>query len=198
MISSSGILHDIMKRILNDTDVFAPPYDRTQRENILLFQKEDWKKLSLAFEKRDKSTFNCLIDKRLQNLHAEASCSQHWRKVQIETLLPLGLSLKNAFETKPNLLSLLFDLFDCFGLFECRLPNMEDYGTVIENHTKPIVEQFFFHQINKANMDQKRALARVFEYVKELYNLNIDVVEIAFFVRKLNSLTELVEVIKDE
>jgi hypothetical protein len=41
-------------------------------------------------------------------------------------------------------------------------------------------------------------LKKAFEYIKELYNMNLDVLEIAFFVRKLNSLTEFVEMIKDE
>lgn len=199
MISQTKNLDIVMRHVLNDPDIFGPPFDRNLRTDLpLLFQKEDWRKLKAAFENRDKSSFNSLVEKQIQNLRNEAACSQYWRKGQIEKSLPLGESLKRAFETKPNLLAQLFDLFDCFGLIKCKLPNMEDYGKVIENHTKPIVAEFFLYHINKADWDEKRALKKTFEYVKELYNMNLDVLEIAFFVRKLNSLTEFVEVIKDE
>lgn len=199
MMSQTKTLDNVMKRVLNDPDVFGPPFDRNLRSYIpLLFQKENWKELKTAFERRDKSAFNSLLGKQLQNLRNEASRSQRWRKTQIERLLPLGESLKKAFETKPNLLSQLFELFDSFGLIECKLPNMEDFGKIIENHTKPTVEQFFLYKIDKAAWAQKRALKKIFEYVQELYTMNLDVLEIAFFVRKLNSLTEFVEVIRDE
>ncbi len=195
MMPQTKTLDDIMKRVLNDPDVFGLPFDKNLSINIpLLFPRESWKHLKATFKKKDKTAFNSLIDGQLQNLGYEISRSPYWRRRQIE----IGESLKKAFETKPNLLSQLFDLFDSFGIFDCKLPNMEDYGKVIENHTKPTVEQFFLYQIDKANRYQKRALKRIFEYVKELYNMNLDVLEIAFFVRKLNSLKEFVEVIKDE
>src|SRR3990170_8516755 len=120
MMSQTKTLDNVMKRVLNDPDVFGPPFDRNLRSQIpLLFQKENWKELKATFEKRDESVFNSLIDKQMQNLRNEASRSQYWRKSQIERLLLLGESLKKAFETKPNLLSLLFDVFDSFGLIEC-------------------------------------------------------------------------------
>jgi hypothetical protein len=195
---STEILDGIMRRILNDQDVFAPPFDKYMKTQIILFRKEEWRRLGEAFKKKDRTVFDSLIDERLQNLRNDAFRSQEWRRKEIEKLLTLGESFKNAFATKPNLLSLLFSQFDTFALFECRLPNMEDFGKVIENHAKPIVDEFFLHQIDKADSKKKVALKRIFECVNELYNLNIDVIEIAFFVRKLNSLKELVEVIQNE
>jgi hypothetical protein len=199
MISQPKTLDDVLKRVLNDPDIFGPPFDRNQRSYIpLLFSNDSWKELNVLFEKKDRAAFNSLVDKQLQYLRNEAYRSQGWRKKQIEKSLPLGESLKKAFETKPNSLSQLFNVFDSFGLIECKLPNMEDFGKIIENHTKATIEQFFLYKIEKAPWDQKRALKKVFEYLKELYAMNLDVLEIAFFVRKLNSLTEFVEVIRDE
>lgn len=199
MMSQTKTLDDVMKRVLNDPDIFESPFDRNTRTSIpLLFQKENWKQLKADFERKDQIAFNALIDKQKQQLSNELTRAQGWRRGQIEKLFSLSESLRKAFENKPNLLSQLFDLFDCFGLFDCKLPNMEDYGKVIENHTKPVVEEFFLYHICKAGWDEKRALKKTFEYVKELYNMNLDVLEIAFFVRKLNSLTQFVEVIKDE
>lgn len=195
MMSQTKTLDDVMKRVLNDIDVFGLPFDKNLNMNIpLLFPRESWKQLKATFAEKDKIAFNSLIDRQLQNLGNEIYRSPYWRRQQIE----ICESLKKAFETKQYLLSQLFDLFDSFGIFDCKLPNMEDYGKVIENHTKPTAEQFFLYQIDKAGRYQKRALKRIFEYVKELYNMNLDILEIAFFVRKLNSLKEFVEVIKDE
>jgi hypothetical protein len=192
-------LDSVMRRVLNDPDIFSSPYDQKMRAPIpLLFQKEDWKQLRNAFEKGDKSFFDSQVDNRLKNLRQEAQKSQDWRKGQIKKLISLGESLRKAYETKPNLLRQLFGMFDSFGLVVCNLPNMEDYGKVIENYTRPIVEQFFLYKIDKAPWKEKRALKKTLEYVKELYSMNLDLLEIAFFVRKLNSLIEFVEVIKNE
>ena len=92
----------------------------------------------------------------------------------------------------------MFDKLNSFGIIECKLPNMEDYGKVIENHSISTVEQYFLSKIDRASVYQKRALKKTLEYVKELYAMNLDILEIAFFVRKLNSLALFMEVIKDE
>lgn len=75
---------------------------------------------------------------------------------------------------------------------------MEDYGKVIENHNRSTVEQFFLYKIDKAKAYQKRALRKTLEYLKELHAMNLDTLEIAFFIRKLNSLTQFMEVLNDE
>lgn len=108
--------------------------------------------------------------------------------------------MKKAYNQKPYILEQMFDKLDSFGLVECKLPNMEDYGKVIENHSISTVEQYFLSKIysDSTSAYQKRALKKTLEYVKELYAMNIDLLEIAFFVRKLNSLALFIEVIKDE
>ncbi|MEO0273247.1 MAG: hypothetical protein ABIM30_09220 [candidate division WOR-3 bacterium] len=192
-------LDDVLRRVMNDPDIFSPPCDKETRAALpLLFEKDEWKKLKEAFEKRDKDYFNSIVEKRCRELQEKEQNARDWRKNQISNLVRLGDSLKKAYDQKPFFMKEMFDMLDSFGIIECKLPNMEDYGKVIENHNRSTVEHFFLYKIDKAKDDQKRALRKVLEYLKELYAMNLDVLEIAFFIRKLNSLTEFMEVIKDE
>jgi len=192
-------LDDVMWRILNDSYIFGPPYDRNARAVIpLLFETEGWKRLKKTFDVRDKNTFNSIVENQCQELQQKEQNANQWRKNKIRDTIELGKSLKKAYDQKPYILEQMFDKLDSFGLVECKLPNMEDYGKVIENHNRSTVEQYFLSKIDRARGDQKRALRKTLEYVKELYVMNLDILEIAFFIRKLNSLTQFMEVIKDE
>jgi len=190
-------LDDVMRRVLNDPDIFGPRYDKNTRSSLpLLFGKEDWKQLKEAFSKRDKNSFNSIVDNQCRELRQkEQNARRRWDRIR--DTIELGKSLKTAYGQKPYILEQMFDNLDSFGLVECKLPNMEDYGKVIENHNRSIVEQYFLSKISRARGYQNRALRKTLEYVKELYAMNLDVLEIAFFIRKLNSLTEFMEVIKD-
>lgn len=192
-------LDGVMRRILNDPDVFAPPYDK-QAKSLLpqLFETNDWKLLKEAFEINDKISFESQIDNQVKKLQAEATTSSNWRRNQIRRIIDLGQSLKKAYDEKPYILKQMFDTLNSFGHIECKLPNMEDYGKVIENHNLSIVEQYFLSKIDRERRYRRRALRKTLEYVKELYSMNLDILEIAFFIRKLDSLTQFMEVIKDE
>jgi len=200
MTTTENTLDSLIKRILNDPEIFESPFDKTVKTPMpLLFPKETWEELKATFEKGDYIAFNSLVDNRLQSLRHEAQISPTHRKEHIGKLLSLGESIKTAYYTKHNLLTQLFSLFESFGLLKCNLPDMEDYGEVIENHPQPIVEQFFLYKINKEREGyRKRALKKTLDYVKELYAIKTSALEIAFFIRKLESLTEFVEVIKNE
>jgi len=192
-------LDDVMRRILNDSYIFSPPYDRNAGAVIpLLFEMEEWKKLKEAFEERDKNSFNSIVDNQCHELQQKEQNANRWRKDKIRDTIELGKSLKKAYDQKPYILEQMFDKLDSFGIIECKLPNMEDYGKVIENHNRSTVEQYFLSKIDRARGYQKRALRKTLEYVKELYVMNLDILEIAFFIRKLNSLTQFMEVTKDE
>jgi len=192
-------LDDVMRRILNDSDIFSPPYDRNARSALpLLFEAEEWKQLKETFEKRDKNSFNLIVENQCQKLQQKEQNVNRWRERRIRDTIELGNILKNAYDQKPYILEQMFDKLDSFGIIECKLPNMEDYGKVIENHNPSTVEQYFLSKIDRARGYQKRALKKTLEYVKELYAMNLDILEIAFFIRKLNSLTQFMEVIKDE
>ncbi len=192
-------LDDVMKRILNDPEIFSPLYDKNARSTIpLLFETDAWKQLKEAFAKRDKESFNSIVDAQCKDLQQNEQNAKGWRNNKIKVTIELGKSLKKAYDQKPYILEQMFNKLDSFGLVECKLPKMEDYGKVIENHNISTVEQYFLSKIDRASGYQKRALKKTLEYVKELYAMNLDILEIAFFVRKLNSLTLFMEVIKDE
>ena len=192
-------LDDVMRRILNDSDVFSPLNEKNTKSPLpLLFKKEDWERLKKTFEDRDKNTFNSIVEDQCQELQQKEQNANPWRKNKIRDTIELGKSLKKAYDQKPYILEQMFDKLDSFGFVECKLPNMEDYGKVIENHNRSTVEQYFLSKIERARGDQKRALRKTLEYVKELFVMNLDILEIAFFIRKLNSLTQFMEVIKDE
>jgi len=192
-------LDDVMRRILNDSSIFGPPYDRNARSAIpLLFETEKWKQLKEAFEIKDKNSFNSIVKNQYQELQQKEQNANKWRKDKIRDTIELGKSLEKAYDQKPYILEQMFDELDSFGLVECKLPNMEDYGKVIENHNRSTVEQYFLSKIDRSRGYQKHALRKTLEYVKELYAMNLDILEIAFFIRKLNSLTQFMEVIKDE
>ncbi len=192
-------LDDVMRRMMNDSYIFSPPYDRNAKSAIpLLFETEEWKQLKEAFEGKDKNSFNSIVDNQCQKLQQKEQNANQWRKRRIRDTIKLGKALKNAYDQKPYILEQMFDKLDSFGIIECKLPNTEDYGKVIENHNRSTVEQYFLSKIDRARGYQKPALRKTLEYVKELYAMKLDVLEIAFFIRKLNSLTQFMEVIKDE
>ena len=193
-------LDEIMRRVLNDSDIFSPPYDRNTKSSIpLLFETEEWKQLKEAFKKRDKNSFNSIVDNQCQELRQNEQNANRWRKDRIRDTIELGELLKKAYDQKPYILEQMFVKLDSFGLVECKLPNMEDYGKIIENHNRSTVEQYFLYKIDKEkNRFRRKALKKTLEYLKELYAMNLDILEIAFFIRKLNSLIQFMEVIKDE
>lgn len=103
--------------------------------------------------------------------------------------IELCKGLKSAIQQEPNIVKQRLNLLKSFGVVQCNLPNMDDYGKVIERYNHSIVEQFFLDKIKRENReDRKKALVKVLEYVKELYNANVGIEEIAYFVRKLDSL----------
>ncbi len=181
-------LDDVMRRILNDPDIFYISYT--------IFDDAEWKELSRKYQENNRNDILSKIDEKIKNLRSERSSQRNDRRKQ--QTIALAESLKSAIDNKPYILGQLFSTLDKFGSVKCNLPNMEDYGKVIENHNPSTVEQFFLYKIGKASGFEKRALRKTLEYLKELYAMNLDTLEIAFFIRKLNSLTQFMEVLKDE
>lgn len=184
-------LDDVMRRILNDTNVFYISYT--------IFDNNEWRNLSKEYKEKKLNEVTNKIDQKLKQLKDKHNSETDERqKKNIAKSIELVEALKSAVNNKPHILEQMFSTLDKLGIVRCNLPNMEDYGKVIENHNYPIVEQFFLSKIDKARRFERMALKKTLEYLKELYAMNLDILEIAFFIRKLNSLTEFMEVIKDE
>ena len=185
-------LDEIMRKVLNDSDIFYVSYT--------IFDEAEWKNLGEEFQKGNLSEVTAIIDAkkdRLQNaLNSEINTRN---KKRLEKAMKLTEELRSAIDNKPHILREMFLTLGRFGITQCNLPNMEDYGKVIENHNHSTVEHYFLYKIDKErNKFRRRALKKTLEYLKELYAMRLDTLEIAFFIRKLDSLIQFMEVIKDE
>ena len=190
-------MDEVFKKVLNDRDIFDSPYDRNKRDNIpKLFEEDSWKALERLFNEGKRDEFISKVDSRIREIENQEQGTNSWGREKINELKQRGERLKSAFDNKPHLLKQLFENLEWYGLVECKLPNMDSYGKVIERYNLSTIEHYFVDKINRASYHQSRALERVLEYVKELYIVGISPEEIAYFVRKLNSLTKYWEVIE--
>jgi hypothetical protein len=180
-------MDEILKSVLNDSDIFFMYFT--------IFDNSEWKDLREKYSQKDFTYITSKFDQKLKALKREFN-SQRSRKERLKEAITCTKALKNAVHDKPYILERLLTTLDKFGMVTCNLPNMEGYGRVIENRSPATVEQFFLYNIRKARSYEKSALLKVLEYVKELYALNYGILEIAFFVRKLNSLEEFFKMIK--
>ena len=191
-------MDEVFTKVINDEDIFSSPYDKNSRDTVpVLFSGSEWnKELYTFFDKNDQEKFNEQIDSRIQEIRRTERNVSRWRKKKIDELENLANCLKRAFVTKRNLLKQLFNKLNWFGLVECKLPDMDDYGKVIERYEIVFVEQYFSDKIKRSSYPYNRALGNILEYVKDLYSSNVSTEELAYFVRKLNSLTTYWEVLK--
>ncbi|WP_421078522.1 hypothetical protein Mjas_04275 [Methanothermococcus sp. Ax23] len=188
----------IFKKVLNDIDIFDSPYDSHKKDTIpKLFERDDWKKLKELYEKGKKDEFENMIDDRISQIKHKDKYSKGWRKSKIKELTEERANwLKNSYKNKQHLLKQLFETLEWYGLVECKLPNMNDYGKVIERYEKSIVIEYFTNKIEKSPFPKNRALTKVLNYTMELYDAGVPREKIAFIVRKLNSLEKYWEVIR--
>lgn len=192
-------LDEVFKKILNDTTIFDSPYDKNEGARIpKLFDAEKWQKLRKLFEENNKTEFEQRINVRIKEIEQQERNNNDWRKKQIEELKRKAGYLKTAFSEKPYLLQQLFETLSWYGLVECNLPNMDDYGKIVEKYEISTIEQFFVDKIKRVQFPKNLALKRVLEYIKELLKSGVSTVEVAYFIRKLNSLDKYWEVIQGD
>jgi len=191
-------MDEVLKKALNNRHIFDSPYDKISQSTIpVLFDGDEWNiKLRSFFENNEKEKYNELIDSRIQNIKQTEKNASQWRKNKIKELDYLADGLKDALDNKRNLLQQVFNNLSWFGLVECNLPEMDDFGKVVERYDIIIVEQYFIDKGNRTSPKKQRALLYVLEYIKELYSYNVLTEEIAYFVRKLKSLKSYWEVLK--
>ena len=190
-------MDEVFRKVLNDKEIFDSPYDRNTRAPIpKLFEGASWKELGGLFNEGRKNEFIEKIDSRIREIENQEQRARGWRRDKINELKQRAEWLKLAFDNKPNLLKDLFENLEWYGLVECKLPRMEDYGKVIERYDISIVEQYFVDKIKRTSYPQNRALEKILEYVKELHTAGISPEEIAYLVRKIDSLAKYWEVIE--
>ncbi len=183
-------LEDAMRRVLNDRRIFWMPQE--------LIGKAGWATLRNALDRDDSDTALGVvasakgdIDKRI-NAERDARRKQH-----LEDARQLLNGLEAKIKQAPSSINRVLDLMESFGPVRCNLPDTEDMGKVIEGYGRPTVEEFFTYKIQKERDQQRqKALVALFEEVRRLYDLHVEPLEIAFFVRKIDSLNQIVEVLR--
>lgn len=119
------------------------------------------------------------------------------KKEHLKDAKKLLAGLKTKIGQQSPFVAYLLDMLDEFGPLLSNLPNMEDFGKVIEGYNHSTAEQFFLYKIQKEkNRRKKNALCALIEIVKELYESRANPIEIAFFVRKIDSLPQIMEVLQ--
>ncbi len=183
-------IDEVFRKALNDEDILVSKRDR-RRVYPKLFKQREWRQLrDQYFNAKTKSAFHEIIKTKIHDIKTQPEY-RDWKS----ELTAQAKGLQNACDQKPYLLEEALTNFAWYGAMECNLPSMDDYGKIIERYDPAIVEQYFVDKIARARKFHKKALAKVLEYVKELYDAEVSLEEIAFFVRKLNSLEEYWEVI---
>lgn len=183
-------IEEAIHNALNDRRIFWMPQE--------LINKADFSRLKDALSKLDigpalevVSQSKGIVEERIKTEH------DHYRKRHLEDAIRLLNGLQIRINQDPYFVRNLLDQLESFGPVICNLPNMEDFGKIIEGHGRSIAEQFLLYKIQKEKDQRRRqALIALLEIVKKLYNQRVEPLEIAFFVRKINSLGVIVEVLK--
>lgn len=181
-------LEEAMRRVINDRRIFWMPQE--------LISKTEWEKLREAVYRSDSDTGRQVLTAAKDALAAKLKVErdqERKRDLEADKALLERLEVHIQADSSRRLLELL----ESFGPLRANLPNIEDFGKVIEGHSRPVAEQFFLYKIQKEkDQRQRQALMALFEEVKRLYDQHVEPLEIAFFVRKVDSLTQLVEVLQ--
>lgn len=180
-------LEAAIKRVLNDRRIFWMPQE--------LIGKADWARLHKIYQS-DRQTALQIVETAKGNLAKMTFPKREFRDEAESLLTGLQTKIQQGSQLAKNVLEQLNE----FGPLKCNLSKneLEDFGKVIEGHGRPLVEQFFTYKMQKEKDQRRRqALAALFEVVRELYDCHVEPLEIAFFVRKIDSFTQLVEVLRD-
>ncbi len=183
-------LEEAMRRVLNDRRIFWMPQE--------LIGKADWAKLKDALSTEDSDTALGVVASAKDGLEKKINAERDpTRRQHLEGAQQLLDGLGAKIQQAPSSINRVLDLMESFGPVRCNLPDTEDLGKVIEGYGRPTVEQFFSYKIQKEGNQQRRhALAALYEEVRRLYDQHVEPIEIAFFVRKIDSLNQLVEVLR--
>ena len=171
-------LQDILKKILNDKDIFTTPHNLEP-----LIDNDTWSRLRELAESGNRDEFIKLIDQRYDQI------KYNYRRELSNNLKDRYNALKKAYDNRQTLLKELLDNLDWFGLVYHNLPNMNDIGVIIERYTDDVVKTYLQDKIDREdNSYKKNALRKVLMYYIEMRKCNIPRSVIAYFIRKLNTL----------
>ncbi|MEM4323965.1 MAG: hypothetical protein QW776_03140 [Candidatus Nitrosocaldus sp.] len=188
MIVNSN-LEDIIKKAINDKRIFSTPYEKRKLPEF--FSNPEWKQLKCHFEKNNKREYNNLVNKRYNDVKKEYFSSKREKEFKKRYC-----ALLNAYRSRQALLSKLFNTLEWYGVVDCNLPSMEDFGIMIERHSEAEVINFFCDKINREEKKwRKNAIKAALDYTCQLYKIGTPKESIAYFIRKLPSFIEYWELL---
>lgn len=179
-----------IRKALNDRRIFWIPQK--------LIDKTNWSNLKLSIKSGKTDDVQNILSKAE---NAVCNLINYERDLRKRRYLEDAKKLLAGFKTKigqrsPFVMRML-DMLDEFGPLLSNLPNMEDFGKVIEGYNYSTAEHFFLYKIQKEkSKKQKDALSALLGIVQQLYATRVDPLQIAFFVRKINSLPQIMEVLQ--
>lgn len=188
---------EIFNKVINDRQIFDTFYDAKKKKKWPeFFSKEEWSMLRGYFNERKKDEFVNYIS-FIYNKKLEINRNENFYNFERE-LNSQKRSLIKAYDEKPALLKQSLDLLTWYGKPECNLPKMEQYGKVIERYNFHVIQQFFVEKIQSENNKvKKKGLIKVLDYIKQLIDEKFPQNEIAYIIRKLNTLTNYWEILND-
>ena len=188
-MTTSPLDHAIRKA-LNDRRIFWMPQK--------LIDRVVWSNLKLSIKSGKTDDVQSILS-GAENAVCNLISSERdpRKKGHLKDAKKLLAGLKTKIGQQSPFVAYLLDMLDEFGPLLSNLPNMEDFGKVIEGYNHSTAEQFFLYKIQKEkNRRKKDALCTLIEIVKELYKSHVNPLEIAFFVRKIDSLPQIMEVLQ--
>ncbi len=195
---------EIFKKVLNDTDIFDSPTNGSIKVPKL-FEGDSWKELQDIYYSGDETRqkrFNALVNKRLsevikrfeENIKNDKTQKKEYENYKND-LKKCADWLKKSYTENANLLKLTFKNLEWYGVAECKLPTMNNYGRVVEKFPFETVKTYFSDKIESVSGDKRLALKKVLGYIEELYSAKVSVEQIAYFIRKMDSLIVFWEII---
>lgn len=184
-------LEKAMRRVLNDRRIF--------QMRIELIGQAGWTKLRDALSQGNGATALQVIGAAKDDLARKINTEGDQRKRQdLDNARKLLEGLEANIKQGSYAANRVFELMDQFGPVECKLSRdvLQDLGVVIERYDRTTVDQFFLYKIQEGPGYQRQPLTALLEIVRELHVQGVGPLKIAFFVRKIRALDQLVEVLR--
>jgi len=195
-------LDDLMRAIINDRDIFF------YYEGGILFDRNEMSELKRLLKQKKIEEFGQKTNKHLDQIGRELQSfrlrnprdrkEKNFARNRKDCHDLLRAIIKALIERR-NILEHIFELFDDFGVLQCRLSTsfLNDLGSIVENYDRITIEQFLLYKMEKEK-DKRftKSLGRLLDYIDYLYNMSLQSDERAFFFRKLDSLRNFKEVLR--
>jgi len=182
MTNPQSPMEQLTRRIINDRRIFT--YGKNEANRLIApSEMESLRSWLLA---GDLSRAAGFLAKRAQALSPDPRSKK---------AVALAMRLSGSLSDHVVHLTRVCAILDDYGVLQCQLPAMDQYGTVVEREERTVVEQFFASKIQKADKPWNReALRRLMEHLAWGYHAGISARHLGFLVRKIDALIDFMEV----